>query len=167
MGQQQGDGSFLLQDSSMYWVGLDANASRLGLGVSNDAVPLAAHCVMCPGAPLSAASWSLFALLVVLLALLPRGIAMANTHRRPHRKSAAVDQEQIELSEQWPTRSRLWGVSGALVELGWLMLLAGLIPLALWIFADAWPGHGGWYLSLLPPGGMLMLLVFRPTDPPG
>lgn len=165
-GHANGTTQFLLQDPSAHWLGLGANTSRLHLVTPDSAAPFAAHCIMCPGAPLSAVQWTVCALVLVLMAGLPPGIAMAHSWFYRSRTRLAANQPDDEHSP-WPTRSRLWGVPGALIEFGWLMVIAGLVPLGLWLFADAWPGHGGWYLALMPPGAMLMLLVFRPTDPPG
>ena len=134
----------------------------LGLVPASDAANFAVRCLPCPGRPLPAGTWLLVIVAILTLWLLPTAIHMLA------RRRAAREREKATEPQVWPARRRTDGYIGPLALLGWVMVTGGCIPTALWLFADAWPGTSGYYLSLVPPGGFLMLLMVRaPTDGPG
>ena len=119
-----------------------------------------ARCFPCPGAPLAPGAWALAVAAIFLAAVLPACVGLLC--ELPRLRSVEEEEEPT----LWPYRRRLSGLPGLLAQLGWLMLIMSVTPLAVWILGDAWPGLNGWYLALGPWGAALLLLVVRPTDPP-
>ena len=129
-----------------------ASEARLELTASN-ATGFASSCLPCPAASLGVGLWIAIVLGLLALALLPLLLA---------RRFARIADDG-----DWPPRGRLEGWPGVMAQLGWLMVIASLVPMSLALFADAWDariGVPGWYLTLLPAGAFLMLFMLHPTE---
>ena len=147
--------TFALQYANLF-VGGDPE-SGLQLTDASNATGLVSRCRACPFTALDAWAWSLIAIFLLVLALLPLGLARTCRRAKP---SGAAD-------IPWPRRGRLEGWPGAVAHIGWLMVVASLVPLALSLAADAWDasyGVPGWYLTMLPAGAFLMLFMLHPGE---
>ena len=166
-----GGGAAALQDPSGWC--FDGEL-RLTQCVPGSAASISARCTMCPGRELSAGAWSMVGLITLAIVVLPWCVPMLHAKRRAGRTSGSststADADGAATHQgaaaQWPQRHRLTGIAGVLAPLGWVFLITSQLPLALWLFADAWPGHSGWWLTLCAPGAGLMYLMVRPTDSP-
>ena len=155
-----GGGAVGLRDVSGWCVDSSLRLAPCELGTAAVWSP---SCVTCPCKALPPRSWVVIGLLSLVIIVLPFAVA-AWTRGCARRRQTTQDQPAE--AAPWPRRSRLAGASGILAPFGWLLVVAGILPLALWVVADAWPGHTGWYLILVAPGAALLSLMVRPSDAP-